>query len=91
MEQAKVKKIVRSQVEEQHFSKIEELEAKVVELKAMIVNLSKEDEQPTDVVEFAEVKPIAFNPENSAKVELVELAPGKSKGIRDTILEQIYK
>lgn len=91
MEQAKVKKIVRSQVEEQHFSKVEDLESKVAELEAKIVELSKvEEEQPTDVIEFNEVKPISFNPENSTKVEIVELTPGKAKGTRDSILEQIY-
>lgn len=91
-EQAKVKKIVRSQVEEQHFSKVEELENKVKELEAKIIELSKiEEEQPTDIVEFAEEpKPIQFNPENSQAVELVELTPGKQKGIRDSILETIY-
>lgn len=93
-EQAKVKKIVRSQVEEQHFSKVEELEREVAELKAKIVELSKvEDEQPTDVIEFKEeeIKPIQFNPENSTKIEHFDLTPGKAKGIRDSILETIYK
>ncbi|CAB5217637.1 hypothetical protein UFOVP207_1 [uncultured Caudovirales phage] len=91
-EQAKVKKIVRSQVEEQHFSEVEELKAKIVELESKVIELSKvEEEQPTDVIEFtAEPKPIQFNPENSTSVELVELTPGKAKGIRDSILETIY-
>ena len=84
-EQAKVKKIVRSQVEEQHFSALEE---KIAELEAKIIELSKVEEEVIELAE--EPKPIQFNPENSTKVELVELTPGKAKGIRDSILETIY-
>jgi hypothetical protein len=86
-EQAKVKKIVRSQVEEQHFSALEE---KIAELEAKIVELSKVTEEV--VVELAdEPKPIQFNPENSKTVEHIDLTPGKSRSIRDNILETIYK
>jgi len=86
-EQAKVKKIVRSQVEEQHFSALEE---KIAELEAKIVELSKVTEEV--VVELAEEpKPIQFNPENSQTIDLIELTPGKARGIRDSILETIYK
>lgn len=85
-EQAKVKKIVRSQVEEQHFSALEE---KIAELEAKIVELSKVEEMVVELAE--EPKPIQFNPENSKQVQLIELTPGKAKGIRDSILETIYK
>jgi hypothetical protein len=86
-EQAKVKKIVRSQVEEQHFSALEE---KIAELEAKIVELSKVTEEV--VVELAEEpKPIQFNPENSKTVEHIDLTPGKARSIRDNILETIYK
>ena len=86
-EQAKVKKIVRSQVEEQHFS---ELEEKIAELEAKIVELSKVTEEV--VIELAEEpKPIQFNPENSKTVEHIDLTPGKARSIRDNILETIYK
>jgi hypothetical protein len=86
-EQAKVKKIVRSQVEEQHFSALEE---KIAELEAKIVELSKVTEEV--VVELAEEpKPIQFNPENSKSIEHIDLTPGKAKSIRDNILETIYK
>lgn len=86
-EQAKVKKIVRSQVEEQHFSALEE---KIAELEAKIVELSKVSEEV--VVELAEEpKPIQFNPENSQTIEHFDLTPGKAKGIRDSILETVYK
>lgn len=86
-EQAKVKKIVRSQVEEQHFSALEE---KIAELEAKIVELSKVSEEV--VVELAEEpKPIQFNPENSKPIEHIDLTPGKARSIRDNILETIYK
>lgn len=86
-EQAKVKKIVRSQVEEQHFS---ELEEKIAELEAKIVELSKVSEEV--VVELSEEsKPIQFNPENSKPIEHIDLTPGKARSIRDNILETIYK
>jgi len=86
-EQAKVKKIVRSQVEEQHFSALEE---KIAELEAKIVELSKVTEEV--VVELSEEpKPIQFNPENSKTVEHIDLTPGKARSIRDSILETIYK
>jgi len=86
-EQTKVKKIVRSQVEEQHFSALEE---KIAELEAKIVELSKVTEEV--VVELAEEpKPIQFNPENLKTVEHIDLTPGKARSIRDNILETIYK
>jgi len=85
-EQAKVKKIVRSQVEEQHFSALEE---KIAELEAKIVELSKVEEVVVELAE--EPKPIQFNPENSQTVEHIDLTPGKARSIRDNILETIYK
>jgi hypothetical protein len=85
-EQAKVKKIVRSQVEEQHFS---ELEEKIAELEAKIVELSKVTDSVVELAE--EPKPIQFNPENSKTVEHIDLTPGKARSIRDNILETIYK
>ena len=85
-EQAKVKKIVRSQVEEQHFS---ELEEKIAELEAKIVELSKVTDSVVELAE--EPKPIQFNPENSKPIEHIDLTPGKGRSIRDNILETIYK
>ena len=85
-EQAKVKKIVRSQVEEQHFSKLEE---KIAELEAKIVELSKVTDSVVELAE--EPKPIQFNPENSKTIEHIDLTPGKARSIRDNILETIYK
>lgn len=85
-EQTKVKKIVRSQVEEQHFSALEE---KIAELEAKIVELSKVEEVVVELTE--EPKPIQFNPENSQTIEHIDLTPGKARSIRDNILETIYK
>ena len=85
-EQAKVKKIVRSQVEEQHFSAMEE---KIAELEAKIVELSKVTDSVVELAE--EPKPIQFNPENSKTIEHIDLTPGKARSIRDNILETIYK
>lgn len=85
-EQTKVKKIVRSQVEEQHFSALEE---KIAELEAKIVELSKVEEVVVELAE--EPKPIQFNPENSKTIEHIDLTPGKARSIRDNILETIYK
>lgn len=84
-EQAKVKKIVRSQVEEQHFSALEE---KIAELEAKIVELSKVEEVVVELSE--EPKPIQFNPENSQTIQHIDLTPGKARSIRDNILETIY-
>ena len=62
------KKIIRSTVEEQHFSK---LNAKIEELEAKILELSKVKEVVENVVEgvveLTEVKAIKFNPENKTK------------------------
>lgn len=88
--QTTAKKIVKSTIEEHHFSKVEELEAKIVELEAKIVELTKVEEVVEETVELEEVKPITFNPENETKIEMVELAPNKPKNMRDRILEEIY-
>jgi hypothetical protein len=66
-QQTTAKKIIKSTVEEQHFSK---LNAKIEELEAKILELSKVDEVievVKDVVELEEVKPIKHNPENKSK------------------------
>jgi hypothetical protein len=84
-EQAKVKKIVRSQVEEQHFSALGE---KIAELEAKIVELSKVTDSVVELAE--EPKPIQFNPENSQTIQHIDLTPGKARSIRDNILETIY-
>jgi hypothetical protein len=65
-QQTTAKKIVRSTVEEQHFSK---LELKIEELEAKILELSKVEEV-VEVVELEEVKPIKHNPEKKEVINL---------------------
>lgn len=84
------KKIVKSTIEEQHFAKVEELEAKIVELESKIVELSKVEEVVEETIELETVKPITFNPENETTFESIDLAPKKARATRDKILEEIY-
>jgi hypothetical protein len=63
MQTTTAKKIIRSTVEEQHFSK---LDAKIAELEAAILELSKVKEVVKEVVELEEIKPIKHNPENKS-------------------------
>jgi len=82
------KKVVT--ITEQHFKAMEE---KVAELEAKLAAVEvKEEEQPTDIVEFKaeEPKPIQFNPENVNEIQHVDLSPNKPRSIRDSILETIY-
>ena len=69
-EQTTAKKIIRSTVEEQHFSK---LEAKIEELEAKILELSKVEEV-VEVVELEEVKPIKHNPEKKEVINLESMS-----------------
>ena len=71
MQTTTAKKIVRSTVEEQHFSK---LETKITELEAKILELSKVKEV-VEVVELEEVKPIKHNPEKKSVEKLEDLSP----------------
>jgi hypothetical protein len=81
------KKVVS--ITEQHFA---EMKAKIEELETKLAALEvKEEEQPTDVIEFsAEPKPIQFNPENVKTIEHVDLAMNAPKSLRDRILEEVY-
>ena len=77
-QQTTAKKIVRSTVEEQHFSKVEELETKLAELEAKILELSKVEEvaeEVKEVVELEEVKPIKHNPEKKEAINLDAMTP----------------
>jgi hypothetical protein len=85
-----VKKTIKSVIEEQHFSEIEELKKEIellktenVELKAVTV---KEVEE---VVELEEVKPIVPNPESQA--ERVEFKYGRNgfQSMEDKIREKL--
>jgi hypothetical protein len=82
------KKVVS--ITEQHFS---EMKAKIEELETKLAALEvKEEEQPTDIVEFKaeEPKPIQFNPENTKPIEHMDLATNTGKSTRDKILEEVY-
>jgi hypothetical protein len=74
-QQTTAKKIVKSTIEEQHFSKVDELESKVAELEAKILELSKVEEVAEEVVELEEVKPIKHNPEKKEVINLDAMTP----------------
>ena len=65
------KKIIKSTVEEQHFSK---LESKIEELELKILELSKVEEV-VENVELEDVKPIKHNPEKKSVEKLEDLSP----------------
>ena len=85
-----VKKTIKSVIEEQHFSEIEELKKEIellktenTELKAVTV------EEVEEVVELEEVKPIVPNPESQA--ERVEFKYGRNgfQSMEDKIREKL--
>ena len=60
-----------------------------IELKAQLEKLSKVDEVTNEVTELADVKPIAFNPENTNEVEHFQYASKRPRSIMDSIIEKI--
>jgi hypothetical protein len=85
-----VKKTIKSVIEEQHFSEVEELKKEIellktenTELKAVTV------EEVEEVVELEEVKPIVPNPESQA--ERVEFKYGRNgfQSMEDKIREKL--
>jgi hypothetical protein len=88
VEVKQLKKVVS--ITEQHFA---EMKAKIEELETKLAALEvKEEEQPTDIVEFKaeEPKPIQFNPENVNETQHIDLSMNAPKSLRDRILEQVY-
>ena len=85
------KKTVESIVKETFFAEIEKLTNENIELKAQIELLSKVNEVATEATELTEVKPIAFNPENTNEVEHFQYASKRPRSIMDSILEKINK
>jgi len=92
------KKVIESK--EYHFSQdeikalvdeVENLKKELIEMKSAKYVEVKEDEQPTDVVEFEQTKPINFNPENTTTIEHVDLTPRATMSRMDEILNNIYK
>ena len=85
------KKTVESIVKETFFAEIEKLTQENIELKAQIELLSKVNEVATEATELAEVKPIAFNPENKNEVEHFQYGSKRPRTMMDSILEKINK
>ena len=85
------KKTIESIVKETFFAEIEKLTNENIELKAQIELLSKVNEVTTEVTELAEVKPIAFNPENTNEVEHFQYGSKRPRTIMDSILEKLNK
>jgi len=83
------KKTIESVVKETFFAEIEKLTQENIELKAQLEKLSKVDEVTTEVTELADVKPIAFNPENTNEVEHFQYGSKRPRSIMDSILEKI--
>ena len=82
-------KTVESIVKETFFAEIEKLTNENIELKAQIELLSKVEEVATEATELTEVKPIAFNPENTNEVEHFQYASKRPRSIMDSIIEKI--
>ena len=85
------KKTIESIVKETFFAEIEKLTQENIELKAQIELLSKVNEVATEATELSEVKPIAFNPENTNEVEHVQYGSKRPRTIMDSILEKLNK
>jgi hypothetical protein len=85
------KKTIESVVKETFFAEIEKLTNENIELKAQIELLSKVDEVATEATELTEVKPIAFNPENTNEVEHFQYGSKRPRTIMDSIIEKLNK
>ena len=83
------KKTIESVVKETFFAEIEKLTNENIELKAQIELLSKVEEVATEATELAEVKPIAYNPENTNEVEHFQYASKRPRSIMVSIIEKI--
>jgi hypothetical protein len=85
------KKTIESVVKETFFAEIEKLTQENIELKSQLEKLSKVDEVTNEVTELADVKPIAFNPENTNEVEHFQYGSKRPRTMMDSILEKINK
>jgi hypothetical protein len=83
------KKTIESVVKETFFAEIEKLTNENIELKAQIELLSKVDEVAKEATELTEVKPIAFNPENTNEVEHFQYGSKRPRTIMDSIIEKL--
>lgn len=86
------KKTVESIVKETFFSEMERLIKENEELKSELAKLSKVNAVATEATELTETpKPIAFNPENEAKSEVIKIGAKAPRGIMDSVLNKMYK
>lgn len=99
VEKSNPKKTVESIIKETFFSEMEALKKENEELKAKLETFSKVDpvaettieETAAEAVELEAVKPIAFNPEKTNKVETVTFGQNRPKTTMDSILEKLSK
>jgi regulator of replication initiation timing len=84
---AQPKKIIKSQVEEMLFSKIEELKAENEALKAQLSEQPVVEEAP--VVEEPAAKPIAHNPEKENPTQSFQWGMGRKESTMDRILNKL--
>jgi regulator of replication initiation timing len=84
---AQPKKIIKSQVEEMLFSKIEELKAENEALKAQLSEQPVVEEAP--VIEEPAAKPIAHNPEKENPAQSFQWGMGRKESTMDRILNKL--
>lgn len=86
------KKTIESIVKETFFSEMEKLKEENEALKSELAKLSKVDEVAIEATELSETpEPIAFNPENEAKIEFNKIGSKAPRGIIDSVLNKMYK
>jgi hypothetical protein len=86
------KKTIESIVKETFFSEMEKLKEENEALKSELAKLSKVDEVAVEATELSETpEPIAFNPENEAKIEFNKIGSKAPRGIIDSVLNKMYK
>lgn len=85
------KKTIESIVKETFFSEMEKLKEENEALKSELAKLSKVDEVALEATELSETpEPIAFNPENEAKIEITKIGSKAPKGIMNSVLSKMY-
>lgn len=84
---AQPKKIIKSQVEEMLFSKIEELKAENEALKAQLSEQPVVEEAP--VIDEPAAKPIAHNPEKENPTQSFQWGMGRKESTMDRILNKL--
>jgi hypothetical protein len=71
---------------------MEKLKEENEALKAELAKMSKVDEVAEEKTELSETpEPIAFNPENEAKIEFTKIGKKAPRGVMDSVLNKMYK